>query len=275
MDESEVLHAVDRTLTDLLPDKHQYEADLQLYLDYSLPAHPEVPSMEEEHFSQDYGDADLADDVVLQRDWPDGMGDLEQQSLYECDRQLAVSTEYSVEECVFASQITRSATDVWPETPASEIDDNADDSQALRDVSAAHEHLHSANEARDEQPRGKAAVTPGDIPQAGVHESFSQADGAAGDSNDPAIEDSSCADSGSMLTEKEGRAPEHTDSEAELLQDQSAVVTEESKASLAHNAEPIAGRTRAPHMPHRGTCSKVMDVPHSQTMRPGGSWRKS
>ena len=32
-----------------------------------------------------------------------------------------------------------------------------------------------------------------------------------------------------MLTEKEGRAPEHTDSEAELLQDQGAVITKNAR----------------------------------------------
>ncbi len=39
-------NAIDRTLTDLLPDKHQYEPDYQLYLDYSLPPHPDIPTTE-------------------------------------------------------------------------------------------------------------------------------------------------------------------------------------------------------------------------------------
>lgn len=42
-----VIHAIDRTITDLLPDKHQYEPDLQLYLDYSLPPHPDLNLLEE------------------------------------------------------------------------------------------------------------------------------------------------------------------------------------------------------------------------------------
>ena len=44
--DSTVLHAIDRTLTDMLPDKHLYEPDLQLYLDYSLPPHPELAFLE-------------------------------------------------------------------------------------------------------------------------------------------------------------------------------------------------------------------------------------
>ena len=45
--DSALLHAIDRTITDLLPDKHLYEPDLQLYLDYSLPPHPDLPLLEE------------------------------------------------------------------------------------------------------------------------------------------------------------------------------------------------------------------------------------
>ena len=272
MDDTEVLHAVDRTLTDLLPDKHQYEADLQLYLDYSLPAHPELPPMEEEHFIQDYGDAQSADDIVLERDWPDGMSDLEQQSLHEQDRQLAVLTEYSIEDCVFVSQDTRSATDVWPEI-AFEINDNADDSQALRDVSAAPEHLHLADEALHEGPRGESAAIPKSIPRAGVHESFSQADSAAGDRINPAVEDGASADIESLRNRKEGRAPEYTDSEAELLQGQGAITDKERQASLARDAKPVAGKDLAAHMPHRSACLEFMDVPlRLQTMCPEGSW---
>ena len=246
MDDTEVLHAVDRTLTDLLPDKHQYEADLQLYLDYSLPAHPELPSMDEEHFSQDYRDAESADDIVLERDWPDGIGDVEQQSLHEQDRQLAILTEYSVTKRVIASQDTCSATDIWPGI-ASEINGNADDSQALRDVSAAPEHLHLADEALHEGPRGESAATPNTIPQAGVHESFSQADGAAGDEIHPAVENGARANIEPLRNGKEGQAPEYTDSEAELLQDHGAVIDKERQASLAHDAKPVAGRDLADH----------------------------
>lgn len=47
MDEDDLINAIDRTLTDLFPDKHQYEADLQLYLDYSLPPHPDIPLPDE------------------------------------------------------------------------------------------------------------------------------------------------------------------------------------------------------------------------------------
>ena len=47
MDDSVLLDTIDRTLTDLLPDKHQYEPDYQLYLDYSLPPHPDIPTLED------------------------------------------------------------------------------------------------------------------------------------------------------------------------------------------------------------------------------------
>ena len=47
MDDSVLFDTIDRTLTDLLPDKHQYEADYQLYLDNSLPLHPDIPTLED------------------------------------------------------------------------------------------------------------------------------------------------------------------------------------------------------------------------------------
>ena len=47
-----VIHAIDRTITDLLPDKHRYEADLQLYLDYSLPPHPDLDLLEQSEEDQ-------------------------------------------------------------------------------------------------------------------------------------------------------------------------------------------------------------------------------
>ena len=272
MDDTELLHAIDRALTDLLPDKHQYEADLQLYLDYSLPSHPELPSMEEEQLSKHSTDANSADDFDLERDWPDGMGELEQQALHGHDKQLAVVKEYSVEESSVIRHDAQSATDVWPGT-ASELNDNADDCQALRDLSAAAEHLHHADESRDQGPRGESDATPKGIPRAGVHESFSQADGAAGDGNDPAVEDGACADSESLLITKEGQALEDKNPEAELLQDQGAVIVKERQASLAHNAKPVAGRDLAAHMPHRSTCFKLDDNPLRSDVQCSGAVR--
>ena len=244
MDESEVLHVIDRALTDLLPDKHQYEADLQLYLDYSLPPHPELPSMEEEQISKHYADVDITDDAVLERDWPGDTRELEQQPLHGHDRQLAVLTEYTIEESASSPQDARSAANVRPET-ASELNYNADDSQALRDVSAAPARLHLADKARDEQPRGALAATPETIPRASVHQRFSQADAGAGDATNLAVEDDACVDIESLLDRKEGRAPEETDSEAELLQDQGAIIDKQRQATLARNAKPVAGRNWA------------------------------
>ena len=252
MDDTEVLHAIDRALTDLLPDKHQYEADLQLYLDYSLPSHPELPYTEEERLSKHYTDADSADDLDLERGWPGSIGELKQQSFHKHDKQLAVLTEYSVEESTFFAQDARSATEFWPGT-ASELNDHADDSQALRDVSTAREHLHLTDEAREEGPSSEPAATPKATRRANVHESSSQADGAA--------DVGACADSESLLTRKEGRALEDTDLEAELLQDQSPVNDNERQASLAYNAKPVAGRNRAAHMPHEAPSLKSKTYP--------------
>ena len=272
MDESEVLHAIDRALTDLLPDKHQYEADLQLYLDYSLPPHPELPSMEGEQLDEHCRDAYSADDVVLERDWPDGMDTSEQQSLHGNDKQLAVLTEYSVEEEVLLlPQDARSVTDVWPET-AFELNDNADDSQALRDGSAAPEHLQFADEVHNEGPRGEPAATPKTVPQAGVHKRLSQADGAAGHSRVSAAEDGACADSGSQLDGNEERAPEDTEFDAELPQNQGDIKDDGRQASLAHNAKPVAGRNWAAHISPGSACSKCKDIPlHSQILCPGAA----
>ena len=241
MDVDEVLHAVDRTLTDLLPDKHQYEPDMQLYLDYSLPPHPVLPSMEEALISKHYEYADLADGIVQERGFSDGTGVLEQQSLQGHDRQLAVLTEQCVEASVFSDRDSHSATDVWHRA-VPELSDNADDSQASGDVSAAPEHLHLAHEAHDEESRGRPAATPEITPRASVNERISQASGVAGGISHPALQDGTGADSESLLDRKEGRAPEDRASEAELLQTQSAVIEEGRQASLAPDTKLVAGR---------------------------------
>ena len=72
MDDTEdiVFHAIDRTLTDLLPDKHQYEPDVQLYLDYSLPPHPDLTVLNDvaQRISDDYA----SDHTTLPEDSPSG-----------------------------------------------------------------------------------------------------------------------------------------------------------------------------------------------------------
>ena len=57
-----VIHAIDRTITDLLPDKHLYEPDLQLYLDYSLPPHPDLEPLKE---SEEADEHDSEPDYVI------------------------------------------------------------------------------------------------------------------------------------------------------------------------------------------------------------------
>ena len=58
-----IIHAIDRTITDLLPDKHKYEPDLQLYLDYSLPPHPDLHLLEESE--EDHAHDSEPDYVIL------------------------------------------------------------------------------------------------------------------------------------------------------------------------------------------------------------------
>ena len=72
MDDTEdtVLHAIDRTLTDLLPDKHQYEPDVQLYLDYSLPLHPDLATLKK--IEQGYANDHATDCMTLPEDSPSG-----------------------------------------------------------------------------------------------------------------------------------------------------------------------------------------------------------
>ena len=69
MDDSVLFDTINRTLTDLLPDKHQYEADYQLYLDNSLPLHPDIPSLEdipgEESHDAASEDGVLGEDLVV------------------------------------------------------------------------------------------------------------------------------------------------------------------------------------------------------------------
>lgn len=100
--DSAVAHAIDRTLTDLIPDKHLYEPDLQLYLDYSLPPHPELTLLEGSE--DDNADDSASEDATLPEDLISRIGpsweEALQQTIPEQPSALTEGLDESIQETV-------------------------------------------------------------------------------------------------------------------------------------------------------------------------------
>lgn len=135
MDEDNVIHAIDRTLTDLLPDKHQYEADPQLYLDYSLPPHPDIPLPDEPvdpNAPDTAADSSQLPEVspsTMDRDW-----------LEQGDAELADAGQPSGN-AEGPSELTPEAVWAWPGS-AEDVEQDTEELGAYEESSVAADNGH-------------------------------------------------------------------------------------------------------------------------------------
>jgi len=135
MDEDDLINAIDRTLTDLFPDKHQYEADLQLYLDYSLPPHPDIPLPDE---PGDYNAPEIAaDHTQMPEVSPSTMN---QDWLEEGDAELADAGQ-PTGNAEGPSKITPEAIGAWPRS-AEDVDQDTEEKGAHEESSVAADNGH-------------------------------------------------------------------------------------------------------------------------------------
>ena len=184
MEDSIVLSAIDRTLTDLLPDKHQYEADPQLYLDYSLPPHPEVVGMEEK-----YADDLASPGTILAEDIPATERDTGQ-DWDAGEHSPDPSTENLPADTKRPLISSSESTDLWPQAtqaPSPEAEESTEDTAAAdgtQDDESTHEEYDMSWPAAD-----PGVASEGDAAEAAAEQDWTADDVGYGKDNSRSVDD--------------------------------------------------------------------------------------